>query len=133
MWNELYLYCHSNFTTIWLPLNSRSGTHMQNLLTEANLLAQTIAKHFKPERIILFGSAARGDYTADSDIDLLIIKKSNKKKAYRIKEIFESVRAVPRTYPLDPIVYTPDEIKERLSLGDYFIKRIMAEGKTLYG
>lgn len=106
---------------------------MQNLIAEANLLAKTIAKHYKPEKIILFGSAARGDYHANSDIDLLIIKQSNKKKAYRIKEIFKSLRNVTRKYPLDPIVYTPSEIKERLSLGDYFIKRIMTEGETLYG
>ena len=106
---------------------------MQNLLEEAQVLAQVIAQHHKPEKIILFGSAARGDYHADSDIDLLIIKKSDKKKAYRIKEIFESLRNTSRTYSLDPIVYTPDEIKKRLSLGDYFIQRIIREGKTLYG
>lgn len=106
---------------------------MQSRLVEAKKLAETLAKQYKPEKIILFGSAARGDYHADSDIDLLIIKQSDKKKAYRIKEIFKSLRNVPRVYPLDPIVYTPDEIKERLSLGDYFIKRIMREGEILYG
>lgn len=106
---------------------------MQSRLAEAKKLAKTIAKHYKPEKIILFGSAARGDYHVDSDIDLLIIKPSAKKKAYRIKEVFESLRKTPRTYSLDPIVYTPKEIKERLSLGDYFIKRIMTEGETLYG
>jgi len=52
---------------------------MQNLLREARLLAQTIVKNSNPEKIILFGSAARGDYHANSDIDLLIIKRSNKK------------------------------------------------------
>lgn len=106
---------------------------MKNPLIEAKQLAQAIAKHYKPEKIILFGSAARGDYRADSDIDLLIIKESDKKKAYRIKEVFESLREVPRLYPLDPLVYTPNEIRERLSLGDYFIKRIMREGEILYG
>lgn len=106
---------------------------MQTPQDEANLLAQEIVKNYKPEKIILFGSAARGDYHPNSDIDLLVIKKSDKKKAYRIKEVFESLREIKRTYPLDPIVYTPDEVKERLSLGDYFVKRIMTEGKVLYG
>lgn len=106
---------------------------MQSRLVEAKKLARTLVKNYKPEKIILFGSAARGDYHADSDIDLLIIKPSAKKKAYRIKEVFESLRKMPRTYPLDPIVYTPEEIKERLSLGDYFIKRIIREGEILYG
>ena len=106
---------------------------MKNIITEANVLAKTIVKKYKPEKIILFGSAARGDYGVDSDIDLLVIKQSEKKKAYRVKEIFESLRSVPRTYSLDPIVYTPVEIEKRIGLGDYFIKRILAEGKTLYG
>lgn len=106
---------------------------MQNPLEEANLLAQEIAKNYKPDKIVLFGSAARGDYHENSDIDLLVIKKSNKKKAYRIKEVFEALHGVHRNYPLDPIVYTPEEIKERLALGDYFVKRILSEGKILYG
>lgn len=106
---------------------------MQNRLTEANLLARTIAKQYKPEKIILFGSVARGDYNDNSDIDLLIIKNSNRQKAYRIKDIFKSLRKIPRVYALDPIVYTHEEIEKRLFLGDYFIKRIMAQGKTLYG
>ena len=106
---------------------------MHNPLIEADLLAKAIVKYHKPEKIILFGSAARGDYRTNSDIDLLIIKNSDKKKAYRIKEIFESLRNIQRIYPLDPIVYTPQEIKERIAIGDYFIKRILKEGKILYG
>lgn len=106
---------------------------MQTPLDEANLLAREIAKTYKPEKIVLFGSAARGDYHINSDIDLLIIKKSDKKKAYRIKDVFKSLRSVPRNYPLDPIVYTPEEIEERVALGDYFVKRILSEGKILYG
>lgn len=106
---------------------------MKSALTEAQQLAKTIVQKYKPEKIILFGSVARGDARRDSDIDLLIIKSSNKKKAYRIKEVFELLRNSGRNYPLDPIVYTPKEIKKRLSLGDYFVKRILMEGETLYG
>ena len=106
---------------------------MLNIQDEAYLLTQTIAKKYQPDKIILFGSVARGNIRKDSDIDLLIIKKSDQKKAYRIKKIFETVRTITRNYPLDPLVYTPEEIQHRLSLGDYFIRRIFAEGKTLYG
>lgn len=106
---------------------------MQTILTEATKLSEALAKNYNPEKIILFGSGARGDIHTDSDIDLLIIKNSDKKKAYRIKEVFTALRNVPRTYSLDPLVYTPNEIKKRLALGDYFIKRIMTEGRVLYG
>lgn len=106
---------------------------MPDLFTEANRVAQALAKQYAPEKIILFGSAARGDYHTNSDIDLLIIKKSTKKKAQRAKEVFELLRTIPRTYSLDPLVYTPEEIGQRLAVGDYFVKRIMTEGKVLYG
>lgn len=106
---------------------------MQDILEETNLLVEKIANYCKPEKIILFGSAARGEKRTDTDIDLLIIKKSQKKRPFRIKEIFEAIRGVKRNYPLDAVVYTPDELERRLSLGDYFIKRVLHEGKLLYG
>ncbi len=106
---------------------------MQPLIVEAKQLTRTLVKKYHPQQVILFGSGARGTNKKDSDIDLLIIKKSDKKKAYRIKEIFEALRNTDRHYPLDPLVYTPEELKERIALGDYFIKRILSEGKTLYG
>ena len=102
-------------------------------IQEAELLAKKISETYKPEKIILFGSVAIGKEKQDSDIDLLIIKKSKKKRYYRIKEVFETLRGIKRNYPLDPIVYTPNEIRKRISLGDYFVKRILKEGKVLYG
>ena len=106
---------------------------MKDIYPDTNTLIKRIADYCKPEKIILFGSMARGDQRTDSDIDLLIIKKSKLKRPFRVKEIFESLRGMERNYALDPIVYTPEEIKERLALGDYFIMRILKEGKKLYG
>jgi uncharacterized protein len=106
---------------------------MSNLLNETQLIVERIAKYCKPEKIILFGSLARGSEKSDSDIDLLIIKKSDKKRPFRTKEIFEAVRGLDRSFPLDPIVYTPEEISERLALGDYFIKEVFDQGKVMYG
>lgn len=106
---------------------------MENVLKETRLLVNKIISFYKPEKIILFGSLARGENHANPDIDLLIIKKSKKKRPFRVKEVFEAIRGFERNYPLDPIVYTPEELKKRLSLGDYFIQRILREGKLLYG
>ncbi len=106
---------------------------MSDLYKEAKLLTDKIVEDCHPVKVILYGSAARGDYKDDADIDLLVIKNSSQKRAFRVKEIFEAIRGLKRDYPLDTIVYTPDEFNERLSLGDYFIKRIIAEGKVLYG
>lgn len=105
---------------------------MRDVLQETKILVERIVSFCKPEKVILFGSLARGQIKKDSDIDLLIIKDSVKKRVFRVKEIFEALRGLKRDFPLDPIVYTPKELKHRLMLGDYFIKRVLKEGKVLY-
>lgn len=101
-----------------------------NIQEETDLIVKKIVDFCNPEKVILFGSVARGKVGKDSDIDLLIIKKSDKKRPYRVKEIFEALRGIEREYPLDPIVYTPEEIEARSNLGDYFIKSVLDEGKV---
>jgi len=99
---------------------------------EIKLIIQKIADYCKPEKIILFGSMARGENKEGSDIDLLVIKDSNKKRPFRVKEVFEAIRGINRNHPLDPIVYTPEEYETRLGLGDYFIKEVAEQGKIMY-
>jgi len=106
---------------------------MKDAKEELSILKKLIIDHCRPEKIILFGSFARGENNPLSDIDLLVIKNSEKKRAFRAKEVFEAVRGLKRNCPLDAIVYTPKELNDRLLLGDYFIKKIIAEGKTIYG
>jgi predicted nucleotidyltransferase len=106
---------------------------MSHILDETNSIVNKIADYCKPEKIILLGSAACGQETAKSDIDLFIIKKNEKIRPMRIKEVFEAVRGMNREYPLDPLVYTPDEVNQRLSKGDFFIKNIIDQGKVVYG
>ena len=106
---------------------------MTHVLEETNVIVKKIADYCKPIKIILFGSVSRDQYTVESDIDLLIIKNTEKKRSLRVKEVFEAVRGIKREYPLDPIVYTQEELDHRLLLGDYFIKSIMDHGKIVYG
>lgn len=105
---------------------------MNKTAEEAKTIVDRIAKSCRPEKIILFGSFARGTQKADSDMDLLIIKKSRKKRPFRVKEVFEALRGLDRRFPLDPIVYTPGEISHRLAMGDYFIQEILEQGKLMY-
>lgn len=106
---------------------------MPTITQEAQTLTDRIVAYCKPEKVILFGSVARQHSGENSDIDLFIIKESKKKRPFRVKEIYEALRGISRHYPLDAIVYTPQEIQKRLALGDYFIKRVLSEGKVLYG
>jgi uncharacterized protein len=90
-----------------------------------------IIKKYNPIKIILFGSAARGEFGPDSDADFLIIKKET--PFYGADRIRELNRLLERNIPLDVLIYRPEEFEKRLKMGDPFLKAILKEGKVLYG
>lgn len=93
-------------------------------------MVSKIAKHFHPEKIILFGSRAWGEPTKESDLDILVVMDVDGSPIRKASEISRIVR--PKFLPMDIIVRTPDEIEHRIGIGDPFIKRIMNKGKVLY-
>jgi len=95
-------------------------------------IVEQLVKKYRPEKIILFGSAAKEDSKNINDIDFLIIK--NDVPPLGIDRIGELDRIIDRDeIAVDMIVLQPKEIEERLTLGDPFIKSIIEEGKVLYG
>ena len=89
-----------------------------------------IVEFVNPDKIFLFGSFAYGTPKKDSDIDLLIIMETDERPAQRriqISRLFKD-----RQVAMDFIVKTPSEIAERISIGDFFIKKILEQGKILY-
>jgi len=93
-------------------------------------ITQQIIEKFKPEKIILFGSAARGELGLDSDADFLIIKKDP--PLYGSDRIRELSRMIQRNIPVDFLIYRPEEFEKRIQMGDPFLKAIIKEGKILY-
>lgn len=91
---------------------------------------EKIAKKLKPEKIILFGSYARGNPTPDSDVDLLVILDTPKTRKERVVAV--SLLLYPRLFPVDILVKTPQEIEEEIEQGNFFIREIMSKGKVLY-
>ena len=92
-------------------------------------MAEGIAREFKPERIILFGSYARGDAGQDSDIDLLVLAEH----AGKSWEYAGRIRLhLPMDLSFDVLVRTPQYFQERLAMGDPFLSEIAREGVTLY-
>ena len=98
-------------------------------MKEIQDVGKQIAREFKPQRIILFGSHARGTPTDDSDVDLLVIMPFSGKPIDKSVEIRLKVRP---SFPIDLLVRTPEKIQQRLEMGDDFIKEILQTGKTLY-
>jgi uncharacterized protein len=85
-------------------------------------------KKYHPQKIILFGSFARGDINEASDIDLLIIKDTDQKFTKRIDEVMDLSKN-PR---FEPLVYTPQEIEEMIGNNNDFICTVFREGVVLF-
>lgn len=97
--------------------------------SEVRQFVKTLVREFNPERVILFGSYARGKATKDSDVDLLVIMK------YRGDSVDKAVDMrlrIPRKFPLDLIVRRPSEIRRRLAMNDSFVKTMLEEGVVLH-
>ena len=101
---------------------------MQNQKEIQNIVNQ-IVKNYKPEKIILFGSFAYGKPKPSSDVDFLIIKNTKKKKVERIKDVLMQIKS---NLPVEPLIYNPKEVQNRLSLGDFFFQDIVNKGKVVY-
>jgi len=98
-------------------------------INEINDKVRTIVNKFRPDKIMLFGSYAKGDPSFESDVDLLVIM-DTKQSTWDLA--VEISLAVKHSFPMDIIVRTPQEIASRLQYGDVFIKNIMETGKILY-
>lgn len=99
-------------------------------LSDIQNLADKILREFHPEKIILFGSHARGDAKPDSDVDLLVIMNSDQHPSRTAAEI--TYRVHPRRYPLDLVVRSPQMVRTRLQMNDWFMRDVMREGRVLY-
>jgi len=94
-------------------------------------IGERIKKEYNAEKVILYGSYARGEATEDSDIDLLIIARTDERMFERMATVLEIVHDLYDNLPLSPIVLSPEELQERLRLGDQFIKGVIEEGVEL--
>ena len=91
--------------------------------------SNAVARQFRPEKIILFGSYPHGKPSEESDVDLLVIMPF---KGRPVRQSFEIRRRVRADFALDLLARTPQTIAQRLAWGDSFIQEILAKGKVLY-
>lgn len=95
-----------------------------------NEIVNKIAVFYNPDKIILFGSYANGKPNENSDLDLLIIKDSDKPRPDRSTEIRKMLYG--SMIPMDLIVYTNSEVQESLSKKYTFIYQAITNGKVVY-
>jgi predicted nucleotidyltransferase len=94
-----------------------------------------VLKQYGIEKIILFGSYAKGTPNEYSDIDLLVIKNipENETRDFRIKlKKALWIKLGKLSYSLDILVDNEQRIQKRIEMGDLFYKEIYSKGKTIY-
>ena len=102
-------------------------------MTQADLLndvTRTIVERFHPKRILVFGNHAHGDATPDSDLDLFIEMDTPRRPPDRAIEVSEVFGLRP--WPLNVVVYTPEEVHRLRHIHGTLLSVIEKEGKILY-
>src|SRR3990170_4352395 len=85
----------------------------------------------QPRRILLFGSAARGEADTDSDLDIIVVAEGVARTF--LDRMGEARRLIQPTYGLDVLVYTPQEYSALLAEGNTFLEDAEREGRVLFG
>ena len=98
--------------------------------TEIQAYCDAIAREFKPEKIILFGSYAYGTPTEDSDVDLMVVLPVVRQRGIRMS--IKIRQRLDCSFPMDLLVRTPADVKKRLSWGDSFISEVFTKGRVMY-
>ena len=96
-----------------------------------DFILKKLISFYKPEKVYLFGSQARDDANENSDIDFLVIKDTYKPKRFRTLEFRRNLRGY-NYYPVDILVYTPQEFKNESNIKGTIAYHVKREGKLLY-
>ncbi len=97
---------------------------------QINNILKIITSNAEPEKVILFGSYAKNTYTENSDLDLLIIKKTNLPRHLRALELRKLFRGLK--IPIDLLIYNQKEINKWKDIKSSFIAQVISEGILLY-
>ncbi len=93
-------------------------------------ITRKIVQNFHPERIIAFGSYARGEQKPDSDLDLIIEMETDQpfyQRGLGIAALFSD-----RRWAMDLLVYTPQEFRQLSKVFGSLPYSVEREGRVLY-
>lgn len=97
-------------------------------MREIRRFARQVAEHFRPDKIILFGSYACGTPHADSDVDILVVMPCRNQLDQAVKISID----IDPPFPLDIVVRTPHNMQWRLAERESFTTEMVTKGKVLY-
>jgi len=95
-------------------------------------IVRRIVRAADPWKIVLFGSRARGDNRAESDIDLLVIADSSLPRHLRAVPLYAALVGLPVEVDTEVMVYTPTEVTQWQGVQSAFVTTALREGRVLY-
>jgi predicted nucleotidyltransferase len=93
-------------------------------------LVRDLRERYKPQRVILFGSYARGEAQAESDLNLCLVVKEAGDWLERHAEFLQ--RFDLPAVRLQPVIYTAQELERLRAEGHPFVREILEEGRVLH-
>jgi predicted nucleotidyltransferase len=105
-------------------------TKKTKVQAQIDRMVKRIVRKFHPEKIILFGSHARGDAGPDSDVDLLVVLEFDGSKLDKMVEIGVALHDIP--VPKDIVVTRPEDFAWRQEIVGTIEYPATHEGKLLY-
>jgi predicted nucleotidyltransferase len=98
-------------------------------------MTRAVVETVSPEQVLVFGSHARGDATAESDVDLLVVESQpfglGRSRRHELQRIRRALSRFP--VPKDVLVYSRDEVERWKDSQNHIIRKAYREGKVLYG
>jgi uncharacterized protein len=91
---------------------------------------QRLVQHFAPEKVILFGSQARGEPRWDSDADILVVMPF---EGSSFETRLAMLQVGEPSFPLDLLLCRPEAAAQRYAWGDPFIRDAFDHGEVLHG
>jgi len=98
--------------------------------TLLNEIVRRVVDTAQPERVILFGSAARGEMGPNSDVDLLVIKRGKFDQGKLTEDIYQSLYGVGQA--VDVIVVTDEQVEKHRETYWMVIAPALREGREVY-
>jgi predicted nucleotidyltransferase len=93
-------------------------------------IVRRIVDTVRPEKVILFGSQARGDARPNSDFDVLVIQQSDEPRYRRSIPLYVALADLP--VEVEVMVYTLEEVDEWSQVPQAFVTTAVREGTAIY-
>ncbi|MEK7730936.1 MAG: nucleotidyltransferase domain-containing protein, partial [Planctomycetota bacterium] len=94
---------------------------------DVRTLITRIVETLEPQRVVLFGSHARGDAAPRSDVDILVVADSDRTRYERAIPIYRAIADLP--VEVDVMVYTPAEVRDWSRVDQAFVTTALREGR----